>query len=84
MVPRMDTLTSLIKTTSPEFTSNRDRMMALLGELKSRTGIKVYDPAREGVVLEHISQLNKGPLSKGAVEEIFAAIMTACREIQSK
>ncbi len=33
----MEPLNSLIKTTSPEFTSNRDRMLALLGELKSRT-----------------------------------------------
>src|SRR5688572_13692054 len=33
----VESLTSLIKTTSPEFTSNRDRMVALLTELKSRT-----------------------------------------------
>ena len=37
MVARMGPLTSLIKTSSPEFTSNRDRMMKLLDELKSRT-----------------------------------------------
>ncbi len=37
MVARMEPLNSLIKTTSPEFTSNRDRMLALLGDLKSRT-----------------------------------------------
>jgi 3-methylcrotonyl-CoA carboxylase beta subunit/propionyl-CoA carboxylase len=37
MVAPMEPLTSVIKTTSPEFTSNRDRMLALLGELKSRT-----------------------------------------------
>ncbi|HUR21969.1 MAG TPA: hypothetical protein VMZ90_14230, partial [Vicinamibacterales bacterium] len=33
----MQPLNSLIKNTSPEFISNRDRMVALLGELKSRT-----------------------------------------------
>jgi acetyl-CoA carboxylase carboxyltransferase component len=33
----MEPLHSLIKTSSPEFTSNRDRMLALLAELKSRT-----------------------------------------------
>ncbi|MEO6222402.1 MAG: carboxyl transferase domain-containing protein [Vicinamibacterales bacterium] len=32
----MESLNSLIKTTSPEFTSNRDRMLSLLGELKNR------------------------------------------------
>ena len=29
-----------------------------------------------------IDILNKGPLGKGAIEEIYAAIITACREIQ--
>jgi acetyl-CoA carboxylase carboxyltransferase component len=37
MVARMEPLHSLIKTASPEFTSNRERMLALLGELKTRT-----------------------------------------------
>jgi 3-methylcrotonyl-CoA carboxylase beta subunit/propionyl-CoA carboxylase len=37
MVARMDTLTSLIKTTSPEYAANRDRMVALLDELRSRS-----------------------------------------------
>jgi len=39
----MEPLHSLIKTTSPEFTSNRERMLALLTELKARTA-----QAREG------------------------------------
>jgi hypothetical protein len=29
-----------------------------------------------------IDNLNDGPLSKGAVEDIYAAIISACREIQ--
>jgi chorismate mutase-like protein len=53
-----------------------------IGTLKRSQGSAVYDPDRERTVLERIDVLNTGPLSKGALEEVFAAIMTACREIQ--
>ena len=36
MVAPMEPLTSLIKTTAPEYVANRDRMLALLEQLKSR------------------------------------------------
>lgn len=53
-----------------------------IGVLKFGTGAKVYDPRREREVLNHIDGLNNGPLSKGALEEVYAAIITVCREIQ--
>jgi len=53
-----------------------------IGKAKAKTGAEVYDPNRERYVLERIDQLNKGPLSKGAIEEVYACIMTACRELQ--
>ncbi len=53
-----------------------------IGDVKNRIGGKTYDPTRERFILEQIDDLNKGPLDKGAVEEIFATIITACREIQ--
>lgn len=55
-----------------------------IGELKSQSGAAIYDPVRERAVLEQITQLNKGPLDKGAMEEIFATIIAACREIQGR
>ncbi len=54
-----------------------------IGRRKAKDGIKAYDPARERVVIERINALNQGPLSKGALEEIYRDIITACREIQS-
>lgn len=54
-----------------------------IGELKAKEGLKVYDPSREGAVLEHVTSLNDGPLNRGAIQEIFATIITACREMQS-
>lgn len=53
-----------------------------IGELKASAGLKVYDPAREGVIIEKINQLNAGPLSKGAMEDIFHSVIDACRQIQ--
>jgi chorismate mutase-like protein len=64
---------------------NKRAQIALeIGKLKVQTGLKTYDPIREAAVIEHINALNTGPLDKGAVEELFAAILTACREIQSR
>jgi chorismate mutase / prephenate dehydratase len=64
---------------------NRRASIALeIGALKSRTGSKVYDPARERIILEKLEKLNQGPLGKGALEEVFTSIIAACRELQSK
>lgn len=53
-----------------------------IGKLKNTSGTKVYDPIREGVVIDKINKLNNGPLSKGDIEGIYREIITACREIQ--
>ena len=53
-----------------------------IGNTKKATGDEVYDPDRERSVLERVDALNEGPLDKGALEEVFACIITACREIQ--
>lgn len=64
--------------------NERAKMALEIGKLKADMGVKIYDPARERAVLEHINDLNQGPLGKGALEDIFASIMTVCREIQSR
>ncbi|HSX15935.1 MAG TPA: chorismate mutase [Candidatus Saccharimonadales bacterium] len=64
--------------------NERAAVVLKIGKLKIKHGTKAYDPARERVVLDHIDKLNKGPLHKGAMEEIFATIITVCREIQIK
>lgn len=52
------------------------------GKVKSTIGKETYDPSREHAVLDKIDHLNDGPLPKGSIEDIYAAIITACREIQ--
>jgi len=64
---------------------NKRAQVALeIGKQKAQYGGEIYDPERERAVIEHIDATNTGPLDKGAVEELFAAIITACREIQSR
>jgi chorismate mutase len=62
--------------------NQRAEAAVAIGDIKAVTGEKIYDPAREGDVLNNIDALNAGPLPKGSLEEIYQAILTACREIQ--
>jgi chorismate mutase len=62
--------------------NERARTALEVGKVKADAGKGAYDPGREKTVLDTIDRLNEGPLSKGALEEIYAAIMTACRELQ--
>lgn len=64
--------------------NKRAELAVTVGNIKASTGQKVYDPSREGDVISKIDALNDGPLSKGAIEEIYGAIITACREIQMR
>jgi len=55
MVAPMEPLTSLIKTTSPEYVANRDRMLALLEQLKARVA-QVRDGGGPRYVARHREQ----------------------------
>ncbi|HSX05186.1 MAG TPA: chorismate mutase [Candidatus Saccharimonadales bacterium] len=62
--------------------NERAKLALELGRIKATLGQKTYDPIREGAVIANIDRLNKGPLPKGSIEDIYRSIMTACREIQ--
>lgn len=64
--------------------NERAKTALQIGQAKAETGKAVYDPVREQAVLEEIAALNAGPLSQAAAEAIFRAIITACREIQTR
>lgn len=65
-----------------ELISERAQVAVEIGKTKTSVGSEVYDPLRERTVIEKIDALNQGPLDKGAMEEVFTAIITVCREIQ--
>jgi len=65
-----------------ELINQRAQIARRIGGVKAEHGLSVYDPAREGAVYERLVSLNPGPLSKGAIEDIFSSIIDACRQIQ--
>jgi chorismate mutase len=61
----------------------RAKVCLEIGAIKKTIDKKVYDPTRERAVLDLIDEHNAGPLDKGALESIYAAVFSACREIQA-
>ena len=46
-----------------------------IGKIKQATGQPVYAPDRETAVLNHLREVNTGPLSNDAVQRIFRQII---------
>lgn len=53
-----------------------------VGEVKKERGQAVYDPSRESLIFEYLSQINKGPLSDKALRDIFREIISSSRALQ--
>jgi chorismate mutase / prephenate dehydratase len=64
--------------------NRRAEIAQVIGNQKAAAGAAIYDPKREGQIIERMTVLNPGPLSVGAVQEIMSTIMGACREIQAR
>ncbi len=59
---------------------NRRTKLALeIGRIKQVQKRPVYDAQREVLVLRHITQANRGPLSAGAVRRVFQVVLRECR-----
>lgn len=62
--------------------SERAELSVEVGEVKKESGQPVYDPSRESLIFEHLSQINKGPLSDKALRDIFREIISSSRALQ--
>jgi chorismate mutase/prephenate dehydratase len=62
--------------------NSRASVAVQIGAVKATEGQAVYNPTREGQVINRVAEANQGPLPKGSIEEIFNAIISACRQIQ--
>jgi chorismate mutase/prephenate dehydratase len=59
--------------------ANRRAQAAMaIGRLKNQSGQAVYVPNREQQVLEHIRQVNKGPLPDAVLVAIWRELMSGC------
>jgi chorismate mutase/prephenate dehydratase len=59
--------------------SDRARLAQRIGALKQGS---IYRPEREAQVLRRVQELNRGPLSGGALTRLFTEIMSACRALE--
>jgi len=53
-----------------------------IGEIKRTTGMAIYQPGREKEVLEHVRQVNAGPLDGDAVMRLFERIIDEARRLE--
>ncbi|MBA4395068.1 MAG: prephenate dehydratase, partial [Desulfobacca sp.] len=62
--------------------NERARLSLEVGQVKNGAGQNVYDPSRESLVYQYLSQINQGPLSHQALQGIFREIISASRVLQ--
>ncbi|HWI12780.1 MAG TPA: prephenate dehydratase [Burkholderiales bacterium] len=62
--------------------SARARLAQRVGAIKR--GVAVYRPEREAQILRRIAQLNEGPLSARALQQVYIEIMSACRALEDQ
>lgn len=63
--------------------NRRMRYAMEIGAIKLANGQAVQDAAREQSVIDAIKDYNNGPISDGALEEIFARIMAEARQLEA-
>lgn len=62
--------------------NERARLSLEVGQIKNKAGWEIYDPSRESLVYEYLSQINPGPLSPEALQDIFREIISVSRALQ--
>lgn len=60
----------------------RSRAVQHIGELKKISGKAVKDPKREQAILDRLTALSNGPLSKDGIEEIWQTIFAVSRKME--
>ena len=62
--------------------NRRAGLSLAVGQAKRQVGGKVFDPAREALLLERLAGRNEGPLKAEHVTSIWRAILSASRSLQ--
>jgi chorismate mutase len=55
-----------------------------IGELKQKSTLPVYEPARETEVFEHVRRINPGPLSEEQIVDVYIRIIDVMRMLQRR
>jgi chorismate mutase len=65
-----------------ELLSERARAALMIGHLKVKTSLPVYEPAREKVIFANVRAANKGPLPDIELTHIYERIIDVMRALQ--
>ena len=65
-----------------ELLSERARAALMIGHLKVKTSLPVYEPAREKVIYANVRAANKGPLPDIELTHIYERIIDVMRALQ--
>lgn len=65
-----------------ELLNERSRCALAIGQLKRRHDITIYQPDREGQVLENAARANHGPLSDTAIRRLFERVLDEARSLE--
>lgn len=65
-----------------ELLNQRARAAREIGKLKQNTNLPIYEPDRERDILEHVRELNGGPISHADLVSVFEKIIGIMRRMQ--
>ena len=55
-----------------------------IGRLKKNTNLPIYEPDRERIVFENVQEVNRGPLPRRDLAQIYERIMDVMRKLQKE
>jgi chorismate mutase len=53
-----------------------------IGRHKKLLGLEIYQPGREAEVLQHVQQVNRGPLDDAAMKRLFERVIDEARRLE--
>jgi chorismate mutase/prephenate dehydratase len=62
--------------------NERTRVVEVIGSVKQKAGLPVYEPKREDEVYRNIQAHNEGPLPADAVKRVFERVIDEMRTLQ--
>jgi chorismate mutase len=65
-----------------ELLNERARAAREIGLLKQNTQMPIYEPDREKAILEHVREINHGPISHADLVAVFERIIGIMRRMQ--
>jgi chorismate mutase/prephenate dehydratase len=67
-----------------ELLDQRAKISIEVGRIKDEQGLNIYDPSRESMVYDYLTEINGGAIPDGALKNIFREIISACRALQAQ